>query len=956
MELSKESLFLLAKKFSNKNFTRPLSIISKTNNIKSNSFAIDNNEKNLNKKQFKFKNKFLEKDNIQINEEKMRKILFEKKNKIKLALSQKNNKENNNILKKIHGTAKLIKIDLDIDKDKDKNNSLTEGINKFLKILKDNRRRKDYINSTFHNSFSRFHNNPNINESNITKKEPKKIYNSNSDYFGTNNGNQIYYPNKNFLRKNMNNINFNDNMKSDYSRNKEPMNNSSSIIKFYSIKKNDDFSYKEINQENEGKNKIKNNNINNNININININNNSNNSPRKIKKIINRKSSRNSPRAQNRKLKSYNYNITSRGNLATNRNDIIKRLPTYNNNKENDDLDFNYNYKEIIIPSSEKKIKKYMSQKYYYNVNQKENKNNKNEYEEIEENEDNDIDDNNKEYSKEKFNIYNINLNFISDKRNNINNIEYLDTDENKKHINYDKSNKNNSPQKIKKEYYKYHGNNNQLYSVKMSNNTNTNLNKNKIIRKDKIINRNDSLNKISNNNSFTDFDYDYDYNNTIEAPIPINPMNIIDRKNDIIQLEDLLILEGKLFHLLNCIKNYTAVPKMCVEWWGFYTYSSFFGKFPKLFPKIKNQDNISDYEIAHDAIILELLSLIVTYEVLSDIQTNKELINILISLIDEIHQNFLIECDYILSKVNVQSINNIWINKLKNLIISKKKWNKRNIFHLNFIKEGNNKIQNYIEDILNIYSEYNSNSINLSSLYYFNENISNLHLIELNKYFNKVINKENVKTGKTFSYIIKTKLNINDKEQSYSSRNVIVPYLPRKLETNKKYTLVLDLDETLINFRFNKKNEGILKIRPGLHNFLKNVGTKYEMVVFTAGTQEYADPIIDIIEKGKKIFVKRLYRQHTVVIDNIFVKDLTKLGRDLSKIIIVDNMPQNFYLQKENGIFIKNYFGQDNGDRALIDLEPILMAIASKPNNDVRKELKKYREEIFAKITIDLS
>ena len=135
----------------------------------------------------------------------------------------------------------------------------------------------------------------------------------------------------------------------------------------------------------------------------------------------------------------------------------------------------------------------------------------------------------------------------------------------------------------------------------------------------------------------------------------------------------------------------------------------------------------------------------------------------------------------------------------------------------------------------------------------------------------------------------------------------------------------------------------------------MKNVGSKYEMVVFTAGIQEYADLIIDIIEKGKKIFIKRLYRQHTVFIDNIFAKDLTRLGRDLSKIIIVDNMPQNFFMQKENGIFIKNFFGQDDDDRALIDLSSILLNIASKPNNDVRKELKKYREEIFTKITNNL-
>ena len=166
----------------------------------------------------------------------------------------------------------------------------------------------------------------------------------------------------------------------------------------------------------------------------------------------------------------------------------------------------------------------------------------------------------------------------------------------------------------------------------------------------------------------------------------------------------------------------------------------------------------------------------------------------------------------------------------------------------------------------------------------------------------------------------------------------------------------MLDLDETLISFRFNKIYKGILKKRPGLIKFLNDVGTKYELVIFTAGTQEYADPILDIIEKNKKIFAKRLYRQHTVFVDNIFVKDLTKLGRDLSKIIIIDNMPQNFILQKENGIFIKNYFGQEDDDMALFDLIPILLKIASNPNNDVRKELKKYKEEIFTRITTNLN
>ena len=62
----------------------------------------------------------------------------------------------------------------------------------------------------------------------------------------------------------------------------------------------------------------------------------------------------------------------------------------------------------------------------------------------------------------------------------------------------------------------------------------------------------------------------------------------------------------------------------MCVEWWNFYTYSSFFGKFPKLFPKVNKADNnnnnsnyiISDYQIAHDSVMYEILSMIIIYKI----------------------------------------------------------------------------------------------------------------------------------------------------------------------------------------------------------------------------------------------------------------------------------------------------------------------------------------------------
>ncbi len=571
------------------------------------------------------------------------------------------------------------------------------------------------------------------------------------------------------------------------------------------------------------------------------------------------------------------------------------------------------------------------------------------------------------------YNTYNINVNFISGKENK--------SEKAKKVIKAYNSNdgrimpmkpvqKNEIRESKNVIFYKSCDANNKIYTSEIVtkkdcnedngnindnnitiNNTESNVDATKKLMRKKIYKNKPST--IQNNNNNKTIVY-HNYNNNNK----INKSNMINNKKDVIHLEDLLILEGKFCHLLECIKFENPVPKICVEWWNFYTYCSYFGKFPKLFPKeIKEKKNYymqSDYQTAHDAVMLELLSMIIIYKVLCDSRTSKNLINFLKQLINEIHQNFLIECDYILSRVGCNSMMNIWIQKLKNLILEKKNWeenfSEREDFHLNLLKQGNISIQNIIQYLIEQYSILNSNDIDINSLIYFNENITKIHLIELSGFFNKAINQENMKINKTFSYIIKKNINNHNKYIS-----IVVPYLPEEIENKKKFTLVLDLDETLISFKFDEQRRGMLKMRPGLYNFLEKVGKKYEIVIFTAGTQEYADPILDRIEKNGKIFAKRLYRQHAIFMNNIYLKDLTRLGRDLSKIIIVDNMPQNFSLQKENGILIKNYFGQDKFDTTLKDLTPILLKIASNPNNDVRKELKKYKEEIFTKITTNL-
>ena len=180
------------------------------------------------------------------------------------------------------------------------------------------------------------------------------------------------------------------------------------------------------------------------------------------------------------------------------------------------------------------------------------------------------------------------------------------------------------------------------------------------------------------------------------------------------------------------------------------------------------------------------------------------------------------------------------------------------------------------------------------------------------------------------------------------------VPYL--NFVNKKKFSLVLDLDETLICFKITpEENKGLLKIRPGLYPFLQTLKKYYELIIFTSSTPEYADPLLNAIEKGEKIFDYKLYRHHTIIYNNEFVKDISKLGRNLDKIIIVDNLPQNFRLQKENGIMIKPFWGEDNYDKALFDLCEILTKIAME-FSDVRRGIIKYKDDILSKVSSSVS
>ena len=217
--------------------------------------------------------------------------------------------------------------------------------------------------------------------------------------------------------------------------------------------------------------------------------------------------------------------------------------------------------------------------------------------------------------------------------------------------------------------------------------------------------------------------------------------------------------------------------------------------------------------------------------------------------------------------------------------------------------------------------------------------NIQNLNILELSS-----LKNENTKTF----YGVKVK-----KIQPNLSTNFFTSKA-NNINPNKK-TLVLDLDETLVHssteapFPKKKNIELNLKIkntqykiyviiRPFLEYFLKEMSSYYNLFIFTASMSQYAKALLDILDK-EKLIIKTFNREHCQYKFGLYLKDLSIFNVDYKDIIIIDNNPVSYALNKSNGIPILTWIDDPN-DRELIKLIPFLKYLANV--DDVREVIKK--------------
>ncbi|KAK2100899.1 CTD (Carboxy-terminal domain, RNA polymerase II, polypeptide A) small [Saguinus oedipus] len=125
---------------------------------------------------------------------------------------------------------------------------------------------------------------------------------------------------------------------------------------------------------------------------------------------------------------------------------------------------------------------------------------------------------------------------------------------------------------------------------------------------------------------------------------------------------------------------------------------------------------------------------------------------------------------------------------------------------------------------------------------------------------------------------------------------------LPQVTEEDQgRICVVTDLDETQIEGTTHQLY--VLK-RPYVDVFLRRMGELFECVLFTASLAKYADPVMDLLD-WCTVFQACLFRESCVFHQGCYVKNLSHLGRDLRKTLILDNSPASYIFHPEDAVLV---------------------------------------------------
>ena len=428
-----------------------------------------------------------------------------------------------------------------------------------------------------------------------------------------------------------------------------------------------------------------------------------------------------------------------------------------------------------------------------------------------------------------------------------------------------------------------------------------------------------------------------------------INKIEINENELIIFNFESIVTLEEILTYFFN--QNMKLKKNNYISFFKIFKFYRIYNSLDLIFIKEKNLINYIQklFKLELSTILLDE---IYTIEINNIKEKNIMIIKDCLILN---HQNFLILSLILIEILQFHNMTNLYQNKIRKIIYEKL---------IDYKLNNTNNIEN-LKDLFLKIEQKNKDIENKIKLILAEKNIKNKQIFELFNKINELTLEELIKKALKILGTNEKQISENDNFNSIKIKSVKVPFLsPFKNDENYILTIILDLDGTLIydqNIEVNyeeeeeeeddednkhQKNNDII-LRPRLFDFLdKLLELKCELIIFTSSVKQRADELVIIIEKNKRYFNGRLYREHCTLMGAAYVKDISKLGRNLSKTIIIDNDLVCFYLQQENGILIKSFEGKED-DNKLLNLHQILNQIIKSPFNDIRVELDKYRDEL---------
>jgi len=189
--------------------------------------------------------------------------------------------------------------------------------------------------------------------------------------------------------------------------------------------------------------------------------------------------------------------------------------------------------------------------------------------------------------------------------------------------------------------------------------------------------------------------------------------------------------------------------------------------------------------------------------------------------------------------------------------------------------------------------------------------------------------------------FYIETRKNLEDQIRGIaapSSSKLLPDLLPQEKGT---FTLVLDLNETLVYSDWKRDRGWRTFKRPGVDAFLEQLAQHYELVIYSDQLSFYVEPVLEKLDQ-KGCIRYRLSRDATQYVNGKHLRDLEKLNRDPTHVIYLSGHAKESTLQPENALSLKPW-KLEAEDTVLLDLLPFLEFVARQRPVDIRPVLASY-------------